>query len=231
LPGVDDGARNIDESLELCKMAVGDGIRHLTVTAHLHPGRWDNTIAATLPVFNRLQEMVTAEGLPLTLAIGGEVRLSAEVLGLCTEQQLPFIGRWQGKQLMLLELPHNGIPPGSDKLVAWLRARNILPMIAHPERNKSIAADVDRLHPFLEMGCLLQLTAMSVTRQFGERAYDAAHSIVERDWATVVASDAHNIKSRPPILSFAFDVVSERYGLGRAQRLFVDNPLAISGLV
>lgn len=230
LPGIDDGARDIDESLALCQMAVDDGITHMTVTPHVHPGRWENTLATITPVFNQLERMVTAAGLPLTLAMGGEVRLSAEVLGLFAQQQLPFIGEWQGKQVMLLELPHNGIPPGSDKLAAWLLARNILPIIAHPERNKAIETDLSKLHPFLEMGCLLQLTAMSITNQFGERAYKTAHDILEQDWATLVASDAHNAKSRPPILSGAFDLVCERYGAERAQKLFVDNPAIISNL-
>lgn len=231
LPGIDDGARNIDESVDLCRMAVADGISHMTVTPHIHPGRWENTRQTIQPVFDTLRCKLELEGIPLSLNMAGEIRLSAEVLALFSQDSLPFLGQWQGQQVLLLELPHGNIPPGSDKLAAWLMARGVRPMIAHPERNKAIIADISKLYPFLEMGCLLQLTAMSVCNRFGEAAYQTAHTILEQDWATIVASDAHNAQSRPPILSEAFELITERYGKELAQRLFLQNPAKIAGFL
>jgi len=230
LPGIDDGAKNLDDSLAMCRMAVADGITHMTVTPHVHPGRFDNNLKTIQPVFDQLQQLLLAENIPLSISMAGEVRLSAEVLMLHGQKQLPFLGRWQGRQLMLLELPHDGIPPGSDKLAKWLLDRDILPMIAHPERNRAIAENINRLEPFLQLGCLLQLTAMSVTGRFGDSAFKAAHKILDQDWAAVVASDAHNVKSRPPILSEAFERVGAEYGAERAERLFVTNPGLIVGV-
>ncbi|MCV6624229.1 MAG: capsular biosynthesis protein [Cellvibrionaceae bacterium] len=230
LPGIDDGARDLEDALALCKMAAADGIRHMTATPHIHPGRWENTRQSIQPVFEHLQSQLVSENIPLSLAMAGEVRLSAEVLALFANQALPYLGEWEGKQVMLLELPHGNVPPGSDKLAKWLIDRGVLPMIAHPERNKGFAADISRLYPFLEMGCLLQLTAMSICDRFGDYAYETAHTILEQGWATIVASDAHNCESRPPILSEAFGAVAERYGDEMAEQLFVANPGRIAGL-
>ncbi|MBE9398394.1 capsular biosynthesis protein [Pontibacterium sp. N1Y112] len=230
LPGIDDGARSLDESLQLARMAVADGITHITFTPHIHPGRYDNSVNTIEPVFLKLQQALKDEAIPLTVAMSGEVRLSAEVLMLVAQNQVPFLGEWEGKQVMLLELPHSHIPPGSDKLVKWLLDRNILPMIAHPERNKDIMRDLDMIAPFVEMGCLFQITAMSVAGGFGVPAAQRSMEILEKGWATVLATDAHNLDRRPPVLSGGFAAARAVVGEEAASALVFDNPRAIAGL-
>ncbi len=98
---------------------------------------------------------------------------------------------------MLLEFPHGHIIPGSDKLAQWLLARNIRPLIAHPERNKQLMKEPGLLRPFLETGCWLQLTAGSVLGQFGARAETLAKQLLDDDVVTVLASDGHNRERAP----------------------------------
>ncbi len=227
LPAVDDGSASLEEALSMVRAAVEDGTKHLVLTPHVQPGRYENTRASLAPHFEAFSAAVADEGIPVGLSIAGEVRLGAEVLQLAASDNLPFLGRWQGQNVMLLELPHSHIPPGSDKLVKWLLDRNILPMIAHPERNKAVMDDLSKLHPFVEMGCLFQLTAMSVTADFGDSAHQRAHQILENNWATVIASDGHNLKHRPPFLSKAFRLVEAVYGSTEAQTLFTLNPAKI----
>jgi protein-tyrosine phosphatase len=224
LPNVDDGATDTQNSIELLKMAVSDGITHMVLTPHVQPGRYENTKQTLLAPFNKLQDIIKKEHIDLTVDIAGEVRLCAEVLSLYASDNLPFLGEYNNKRVMLLELPHEGIPPGSDKLVDWLMNRDILPMIAHPERNKAIMSDITKVQPFIQRGCLFQLTAMSVAGKFGEKAYEIAHQFLTSNWATVIASDAHNINRRPPVLSEAYEVVNQQYGHELAEELFVDTP-------
>ena len=224
LPSVDDGAQTEIDSLNLFKLAIDDGISHMVLTPHVQPGRYENTANSLKAPFERLQQLIGEQQLDIKLSLGGEVRLCAEVLSLFSSNNLPFIGEYDNKKVMLLELPHNGIPPGSDKLVDWLIQRDILPMIAHPERNKSIMADINKARPFLERGCLFQLTAMSVTGDFGDKAYHIAQQFLEQGWATIIASDAHNINRRPPILSKAFKYVTENYGAALAKQLLIETP-------
>mgnify|MGYP000076588338 CR=1 FL=1 len=230
LPGIDDGARSLDESLQLARMAVADGITHITFTPHIHPGRYDNSVNTIEPVFLKLQQALKDEAIPLTVAMSGEVRLSAEVLMLVAQNQVPFLGEWEGQKVMLLELPHSHIPPGSDKLVKWLLDRNILPMIAHPERNKDIMRDLDMIAPFVEMGCLFQITAMSVAGGFGVPAAQRSMEILEKGWATVLATDAHNLDRRPPVLSGGLAAARAVVGEEAANALVFDNPRTIAGL-
>ena len=88
----------------------------------------------------------------------------------------------------------------SDKLVSWLLKQGIRSMIAHPERNKDILRSIDKLLPFVRMGCLLQITAGAVAGSFGEPARARAADLLARGWVTVLASDAHNMEARPPEL-------------------------------
>ena len=229
LPGIDDGASSLEEALRLARIAVDDGITHMVFTPHVHPGRYENHAQNIQPVFEQFQHALTDNGIQLSVKFAGEVRLSAEMLSMFALGQLPFLGEWDGKKVMLLELPHSHVPPGADKLVKWLSDRDVVSMIAHPERNKGFVADVKKLAPFVEMGCLFQLTAMSVTGDFGKPAHDLALRMLESGWATVIASDAHNEQYRPPVLSKAVSVATNLLGEAEAKRLVLGNPARIIG--
>jgi len=197
LPGIDDGPDTLEQALELARIAVANGITHAVVTPHIHPGRYENDAASIQQHLADYRAALVAEGIPLKLGFAGEVRLGAAVLMMVQQGQIPFYGEYEGKQVFLLELPHSHVPPGSDKLVKWLLDQNILPMIAHPERNKEIMRRLDKITPFVEMGCLFQLTASSVAGLFGEPALDTARALLEKGCVTILASDAHNAQHRP----------------------------------
>ena len=224
LPGIDDGAQTEAESVDMLQQAIADGITHMVLTPHVRPGRYNNTLNNLQVPFQRLQQIITEQQLIIKLSLGGEVRLCDEILDLFAKDNLPFIGTYDNQKVMLLELPHNGIPASSDKLIDWFMERDIIPMIAHPERNKAIISDINKAAPFIMRGCLFQLTAMSVTGGFGNKAYGVAHQFLEQGLATVIASDAHNSKRRPAILSKAFNHVAEKYSEVLAKELLIDTP-------
>lgn len=227
LPGVDDGPETMEEAVALCRHAVSSGITHSVVTPHVHPGRYENDALSIPPVMQALREALLREGVPLQLGCSGEVRISPEILPMVVAGQVPFHGVWDGQRVMLLELPHSHIPPGTDKLIKWLLQRGVLPMIAHPERNKDVMRDISRLYPFVQMGCLFQVTAGSLAGRFGEVAEQRAREIVAEGWATVLASDAHNLKSRPPELADGLAVASGLIGEKLALDLVQANPWRI----
>ncbi|WP_420554971.1 tyrosine-protein phosphatase [Neptuniibacter marinus] len=229
LPGIDDGASSMEEALSLARIAADDGITHMVVTPHVHPGRYNNNVQSIRPVFERFQTALTENDINLRVKAAGEVRLSVEVLTMFAADQLPFLGEWDGKKVMLLELPHSHVPPGSDKLVKWLLDRGVLPMIAHPERNKGLMADITKLTPFVELGCLFQLTAMSVSGGFGAEAKRLSDQMLSSGWVTVIASDGHNCDRRPPALSAGVSAAAEIIGDAEARRLVWGNPAKIIG--
>lgn len=227
LPGVDDGPETMDEAVALCRHAVASGITHSVVTPHVHPGRYENDAHSIRAVVSELRAALLNEDVPLQLGCSGEVRISPEILPMVMAGQIPFHGEWDGHRVMLLEFPHSHILPGTDKLVKWLLQRNILPMIAHPERNKDVMRDISRLYPFVQMGCLFQVTSGSLAGRFGETAEQLAREIVAEGWATVLASDAHNLKARPPELADGLSVAIELIGEERALSLVQANPWKI----
>lgn len=229
LPGVDDGAPDLDAGLALVRAAADNGIRAAVLTPHVFPGRWNNTRSALEPAFEAFRRTVASKGIGIDLHLGAEVHLLPESLALYEAGELPVIGTWGDREVILLEFPDAGIPVGAIKAVEFLLHRGAIPMIAHPERNKDIMRSTAKLEPFVRLGCLLQLTAASVCGWFGKPAHRAALALLEAGWTTVVATDAHNLRYRPPVLAEARHTLMSRYGVQAADALTQHNPAAIIG--
>jgi len=229
LPGIDDGAGTMEQALELARIAVADGISHMVVTPHMHPGVYDNQAASIRVVFELFREAVLEQGLNLCLAMAAEVRICPEIVSMMADGRIPMYRSAAGTQTLLLEFPHSHIPPGSDKLIHWLRARGTGCLIAHPERNKELMRDIDKLVPFINMGCKLQLTAASVSGQFGEQPKQAALELLKRGWVALLATDAHNASRRPPELAAGKRAAAGAIGAERAEALVSSGPWSLVG--
>lgn len=228
LPGVDDGAQTLDEAIALARHAVADGIRTACLTPHFDAARYPpNTFADVKQATRAFQDTLNAHQIPLTVRAGGEVRLSIELLELIEQDQVPFLGTVNGYRIVLLEFPHQNIPIGADRLVGKLFSLGIRPLIAHPERNTAVMAQPEKIFPFVAQGCWLQITAGSLAGRFGPRAAEIALHLVDNDWATVIATDAHDLVHRPPSLSEGIAALRSKRGDEVARRLGVDNPRLI----
>jgi protein-tyrosine phosphatase len=228
IPGIDDGAKDMDEALALLQIAEREGISHMVITPHINPGHFDNTSSIIQQGLSELKAASKNAGLKIQLAAAAEVRLSAEILAWAERDMLPFIGSYQGFNVLLLEFPHSHIPAGSDKLVKWLLSKNILPMIAHPERNRDVQSDLTKLAPFIRLDCLFQLTASSVLGDMGERSTALAIQLLKQKLFHVMATDSHNLLRRPPKLKQAAQQVSELVNADYAEQLVLHTPKRIS---
>jgi protein-tyrosine phosphatase len=214
--------------LALARVAVADGITHLVCTPHIHPGRYDNTLASIKAAQASFVAGLAAAHIPLQVAAAAEVRFGMELMIGVNQGAIPFLGEWQGKRVLLLEFPHGEIPFGAEQLISWLLQRNIVPMLAHPERNKGILRSPSKLKPFVQMGCLLQVTAASVAGHFGPPAQALAHELLEQGLVTILASDAHNLQHRPPLLTEGMQHAARIVGDAKAQALVKDTPWLIA---
>lgn len=230
LHGIDDGSQSLAESLDLARLAVSDGITACALTPHIHPGRYENHKTLLVRHVAAFQQALADAGIPLRVFTGAEVRIGMESFEQLLQGEIPFLGKVNGCQVMLLELPHDQVPVGTQQFVNKLLSMNIRPLIAHPERNKGIMADPKKVHPLVDAGCWLQVTGGSIAGQFGETARKTAFKLLEDDLVHVVASDAHNINNRPPVLSPARRVVAQHWGEDTAQLLFHTRPARILGL-
>lgn len=229
LPGIDDGARTLAEALEMARAAVENGIKYAVMTPHIHPGRYDNTRTSIEAALIDFQDALFREKIPLECGAAAEVRLSPEILPLMEQDELPFLGEIDGYKILLLEFPHSHIPLGADNLAKKLLDNKIRPIIAHPERNKDVINDLSKIELFVEMGCLLQLTASAVAGRFGAAPQQCAHQLLEHGAVTVLATDAHNLKGRRPELREGVEAAAEIIGAEAAEALVQKNPWAIVG--
>ena len=228
LPGIDDGAQDMTAALALLKIAEAEGIRRMVLTPHIQFGRFDNSHS---DIQRRLLDLQTAAldaDIGVELRAAAEVRFDSEILTLVANNTLPLYGTHDGQRFMLLELPHNHIPTGCDALVKYLRSQNITPVIAHPERNRELQDFPDKIKTFARLGCWFQITAGSLTGNFGRTCTELAERYLLEGHCHVVATDCHNVQYRPPHLQQARQRVVELMGEDKAQALFYDNPHRIT---
>jgi len=228
LPGIDDGAATIAESMALLRLAVADGISQMVATPHINPGYFDNTRISINKALVELRAAIASEQLNIAVAAAAEVRVTADLMLAVERQQLPFIGSWQGNRVLLLEFPPSHIPPGSDKLIKWLGQKGITALIAHPERNREVQGNLNILEPLKRLGCLFQLTASSLLGDLGERHQMTAQKLVQERLYQVMASDCHNVNRRPPRLTDSMALVAKLTDDQYAESLVQHNPHIIT---
>jgi len=229
LPGIDDGARNMQQALELANYAVADGVTHMVFTPHIQPGMYNNHCQSIQSIFETFRQALRQADINLHTAMAAEVRICPEILPMIADKEIPLFRSESGQQTMLLEFPHSHILPGSENMIAWLGKQGINCLIAHPERNKEVMANIDKLLPFLNMGCQLQLTAASVAGDFGEQSRKVAIELLERGWVSVLASDAHSLRRRPPAMAAGRKAAEAVLGSQAADDLVRAGPLAFVG--
>jgi len=226
LPGVDDGAADLATAIEMARLALADGITMVIATPHTLDGTYDVTRERARRAHAELVAALAAASVPLTVRLAAEVHLHEAAPELLTQHpDLSLDG--QGRYL-LLELPHQGPPPGLPEFLFRLRSAGVTPVIAHPERNLAVRQDPELVAEWLDCGVELQLTAGSLAGAFGAPIRDCALKLLRAGHAAVVATDSHSLHKRPPLAQAAATVIANVLDREAAQLLLVDNPARIA---
>lgn len=228
LPGIDDGASDVEVSLQMAEQAWMCGVTHVVCTPHINQGYFDNTQQSIEQAAITFSEHLVAAGCQLKIAYAAELRICPEIMGWVNNGTLPFIGKWQNKNVMLLELPHSHIPAGTDSLIRWLLKNDVQPLIAHPERNRDILADYRKFEMLKRCGCLFQLTAGSVIGRFSEAIKYCAWKMLEQKSVNLIASDSHNLERRPNDMGRCRDMLSGHFENDYVTNLLENTPREIT---
>jgi protein-tyrosine phosphatase len=226
LPGIDDGAKKLEETLEFLRIGARDGVRTVTATPHMKPGVYDNSredILERVAMVREAQRGDEAEA--VTLLPGAEVYFSGDVVQRARDGKLMTIA--DGGRYLLLELPYQQSPLGVDDTIFQLRLLGLTPLLAHPERVAYYLEDIERVAASVRLGALTQVTGNSVTGRFGSKAQDFATRLLERRLVHVLASDSHDVKYRPPLLSESVRAAAAIVGEEAARRMVEETPRAI----
>jgi len=224
LPGVDDGAADLDEALAMARTAVADGITHVACTPHIYPGLYDNSGPAIMAAVNLLQQKLDREGVNLQLVAGADVQLAPDMAEGLRSGRIPSLAK---SRYFLFEPPHHVAPPRMNDVIVELLAEGYVPVITHPERLTWIEERYETICEAFDAGAWIQLTSGAVTGMFGRRAQYWSERMLDEGRVHLIASDGHNMRRRRPVLSAARDAAAGRIGEDAALDLVLRRPQGI----
>ena len=223
MPEIDDGARTLEEAVEMARIATEDGIEFIVSTPHMFNGLSNNPEPSEiLERVAALNEAIGSEG--VKILPGNEVHISHEIAEQAKNNRVTKINQ---RNYMLVEFPQLTVPVGADELFYKLLLQGVRPILVHPERNGEIQNRPSIVSKYIERGVFIQVTAMSVTGEFGPAAKTCADTLLRHDCVHFLATDAHRTVRRPPILSRGRDAAAAIIGKDRASALVEANPRAV----
>ena len=206
LPGVDDGSADWETTLAMAQMAVDDGTRTIIVTPH-QLGNFAQNLGDDIRAWTiQLQEVLDQHGIALRVLPGGDVRIEDGMVEGLVSGKVMSLGDL--RKHVLLELPHELYFP-LENVLAALQRHGMTGILSHPERNRGLLREPDLLIGLVEGGCLMQVTAGSLMGTFGSHSQQLAEWMLSEGLVHFLATDAHGIKSRRPLLQRAFERVAE----------------------
>jgi protein-tyrosine phosphatase len=219
LPGVDDGAKSWEVTIEMCRLAEKDGVTHIVATPHAnYEYRYDR--AAHLELIEELRSRVPG----MSFSLGCDFHLSYEnIVDVMIHPDRYVIGN---TRYLLVELSEFSVFHIENTLFQ-LQTAGLVPILTHPERNPVILKTPELLHKFFDTGCLMQITANSLTGFWGKTAQTMCEEMLRKEMVHFIASDAHGVKNRNPLLSAARDAAARIIGPATAEKLVTDNPRVV----
>ena len=225
LPGLDDGAPDLDASLRMAKVAVADGVDIIAATPHVSH-TYSVEPAALAQAVGQLNIALARIESPLAVLQGAEVAVELiSELDDATLRQLTL----GGSSCLLVEPPYRGSVPFLETLMFDLQIRNFRPMLAHPERALAFREKPQRLAELTKLGVLTCVNAGSLIGRFGAASQELALRFLAEGNVNVIASDSHDDVSRPPAMRAAFEEADEYLpGIAEQRALFTEEaPAAV----
>jgi protein-tyrosine phosphatase len=225
LPGLDDGADSWEESLAMARLAVADGFSTVITTPHQLGNHASNDGDTIRLQARRFQEYLDANRVPLTILPGADVRIEPDLVRKLRDGSVLTLA--DRRRYVLLELPHELYVP-LDRLLGELNSVGMVGILSHPERNQGILNRPQLIGPLVDAGCLMQVTAGSLTGSFGPEIMRFSQWMLSEGLVHFLATDAHGSESRRPLIYDAFRRTEELVGDEAAYDICCRNPSCVA---
>jgi protein-tyrosine phosphatase len=224
LPAIDDGAKTAAVALDMARMAAADGITHLACTPHIYPGLFENDANSILKALTRFRALLEEQEITLNLGMGADIQVVPELLANLRSGIFPCLN---GSRYFLFEPPHHVPLMNFSRFIADALSAGLVPVITHPERLSWLEMHYQEFLAVARAGAWLQITSGSLTGRFGSASQYWAEKLLDAGVVHLLATDAHNLRSRPPLLSEGETAASRLLGAEEARRLVQARPAAI----
>lgn len=228
LPGLDDGAKGMEEAILMASQAAERGVTHVVATPHHRNGTFMNEPPQILDAAAELNSVLRRKGISLKIIPGMELHMHGEILKDMQDMTNKIMPLARNKYI-LIELPYTYIPHFTESVFYRLQLMGFIPVIAHPERNTEFKRHPNRLFDFISHGALAQLTAGSVTGRFGRKSQKFSLKLLKHRLVHFIASDAHNTTDRACELVPAYTYIEKHFSKEYSRYLIDNSVHAVHG--
>jgi protein-tyrosine phosphatase len=233
LPGIDDGCRDLSQSLSLIESAIENNVSNIILTPHFLSGDLKQspdkkTIESGIKELQQYLDKYLEKPDRIRLFAGSEVRLSPFLPSLLNRDDLLIK---INTSHMLIDIPFLGLPPYLFDMLFRLRASGITPIFAHPERYRFLSGKTDIVEKIKDAGCLIQVDNSSLVNKNDSDTYFFAARLLKKGLVDLIASDCHYTPGRYSNFMPAYRTLSRLLGKKEAERIAVENPNNIIGIM
>ena len=205
VPNIDDGAKSLNDALEMAKIAYDEGIRKIVNTSHYHPNfeyKKGKELFESVKEFNNILKL---NNLDIEVLIGNELYYSEDII----------------------EFPPIRFPKNIVDIIYEIKIRGYVPILAHVERYKEVQENVNIIYDCIKEGALIQVNSSSIIGKNGKEAERVNEILLNNNMIHFIATDAHSSTRRRPIIRETYDYIVRKYGEQKAEILFIQNPYKV----
>jgi|SRR5690625_1108747 len=227
LPGVDDGPEVEEESIAMAQAAVEEGITTIVASPHHKNRSYENYKDEIITNVTVLNDLLEAQKIPLHVAVGQEVRIYGEIVEDYNKGEIQTVN---DSKYILIEFPYDSVPHYTEQLFYDIQVEGLRPIIVHPERNRELLENHQRMYELVRNGAITQITAGSLVGKFGKQMEQFAHQLIQANLTHLIASDAHNTTTRGFCLQEAYEIVRKQYGVDTYYMLMENSHMIVDNM-
>jgi len=221
VPNIDDGAKSLEDALEMAKIAYSEGIRKIINTSHYHPDFKYKKGEELLKSIKEFNYILKSNNIDIEVCIGNELYYSEDIIEIIEQKEFYTLNN---SKYLLIEFPPMRFPKNIVDIIYEIKIRGYIPILAHVERYKEVQENVNLIYECINEGALIQVNASSIIGKNGKEAKQVSEILLDNNMIHFIATDAHSSQRRRPVIKETYKYVSNKYGVRNAEILFIENP-------